>query len=240
MSPLRLLFRTRIAWPCALLALTLLAAGRDPQAGAAPSSKMPTASGRITYQMSGPMKGSMVLSWTENGKKFRQDTKLTGTPPMPPGAGAPKAPMKMESWVLSDGKDIYTVMPMAGKRALRLKGVKGAAGPTGAPLGLGQMLGDAASAKGSKVVGKGTVLGKPCEIRSAKGGKAWVWQGIPLRMEIQMAPNMPMMKVVATRVESAPKLSASLFKVPAGYQIQDMDVSKRGAPGMPPGGHKHP
>lgn len=213
-----------------ILGAAAILTGVGRPAEAAPARQMPTATGRVTYQISGPMKGSMVLSWSENGKKFRQETKMTGVPP-PATPGAPKAaPMSMDTWMLSDGKAMYALMPMGGKKVMRLEGKT--SGPAGAPMGLGQMLGDLGGPSGGKVVGKATLLGRSCEIRATDKGKVWLWKGLPLRMEIQVNPKMPKLTMVATKVESAPKLPAILFKVPAGYQIQEMPA---GGPRMPPG-----
>ncbi len=99
---------------------------------------------------------------------------------------------------------------------------------------------------GGKLVGRATVLGKPCEIREAtvtnRSVKArtrmWMWQSLPLRVESTMqvsgmpagggagAPQTRTIKttLLATKVDTAAKPSAASFKVPAGYQIQDMKM----------------
>ena len=88
------------------------------------------------------------------------------------------------------------------------------------------------------VVGKASVLGRPCEIRTfgpRSAGptvKMWVWNGLPLRTEMTL-PQGGKMTTEATQVEMAPKLSPSLFKLPAGYTVKEMQMPA-GATGAPP------
>jgi hypothetical protein len=98
-----------------------------------------------------------------------------------------------------------------------------------------------------RIVGRGIILGRPCEIRvvslnnaSYKGqAKIWMWQKLPLRSEISMnikmrgvTQNMKM-SMVATQLNTAVKPSPSLFRLPAGYKVQEMgDFQKQMQQGM--------
>ncbi len=185
------------------------------------------ATGRVHYTMTSPkMNGTMTMAWIDHGKRFRQETKMS--------VGQPGQQMTMDTWTLGDGRYLYSHQPMLGKQVMRMPMPKGAGaspmGPTPFP-----------STVGGKVVGKATLLGHPCEIRAmGQGGnrgqvKAWVWKGMPLRVETA-GPQGGAMVLVATQVETAPHLSAESFKVPAGYEIRDMKMPAgvAGGPGKRP------
>jgi hypothetical protein len=104
-------------------------------------------------------------------------------------------------------------------------------------FGIIGIIGAAVAIGAGKVVGKGTVLGRSCEIRSfGPGGqqgqsKVWLWNGMPLKVEASGPQGG--MTMVATRVDTSPKLTPAVFKVPSGYQVKDMQLPT-GAPGAPP------
>jgi hypothetical protein len=114
---------------------------------------------------------------------------------------------------------------MMGKQVLRMKMPKdgGGAGPTGVPIG---------GTKAGKVIGKATILGKPCEIRQIDTAKVWMWKGLALKMENQGGQGMPM-SMTATKLEMPFKASPALFKVPAGYTVTDK-MPAMGGGGAPP------
>ena len=186
-----------------------------------PPLKAPSPTGRLIYKteidtgMGMTMAGTMTVIWAEGGKNFRQETKLTGAPP---GAPAGSAPTTISSWTLGDGNYMYTSMPMMGKTAYRQKLGKQPGGAIGAPPVGGPAQG--------KVVGKGTVLDRPCEIREVSSAKLWMWKGLALKME-KTGGQGPKMKMVATKLEMPFKSKPTQFKVPAGYTITD------NLPGMP-------
>jgi outer membrane lipoprotein-sorting protein len=183
------------------------------------------ATGRVHYRMSSPiMNGTSVVSWIDHGRKFRQDSKMTI------GATASKSPM--QTWSIGDGTNVYAYQPALGKQVLRMKIPKSAGG--GGPMGGTPFV---ASGSGT-VVGKATVLGRSCEIRAlgpksaGPNVKMWVWNGVPLRTEM-ILPQGGKMTTEATNIETAPKLSPALFKLPAGYTIKEMPMPA-GALGAPP------
>jgi hypothetical protein len=184
--------------------------------------------GRVHYRMSSPMMtGTSVVSWIDHGRKFRQDSKMMI------GASAQKTPLN--TWSIGDGSDLYTYQPALGKQLLHTKvpGGQGGAEPMGGTPFVGSGAGT--------VVGKATVLGHPCEIRAfgPKGArppiKAWVWNGVPLRTEMTLPQGQKMVSE-ATQVETAPKLSPTLFQRPAGYTIKELQMpgARPGAPPSPP------
>jgi hypothetical protein len=198
------------------------------------------------YNMSSAMvSGSMTISWLQGGARMRQDMNMKTSMSAPRGRSN-GGPATIKGWTIYDGTYVYTYMPMmgsgGGKRVMRMKlppevsrrmmmgGLNSLAGPAGQ----------------SKVVGKATLLGKPCQIRESTMSnqrvkartRLWMWQGLPLRIESTMqvsgmqagrAPNAAASQtrtirtnLVATKVDTSSKPSAALFKVPAGYSVQDM------------------
>jgi len=212
---------------------TLLAAKPLPVV-AAPASpaRFPTPNGTIKYRMTMggrmPMNSNISMTWTNYGARFRQDSQVH----MNAGGRA----MTMNSWSLYDGKALYAAMPsgMPGQRG----GQKIAMRMTLPQNYLNRMaMGNSPTGAGAgRVAGRGTILGKLCEIRAVdlnnpryKGqAKIWMWQKLPLRSEISM--NMKMqgmtqnmkMSMVATQLNTNVKPSPSLFRLPAGYKVQEM------------------
>ncbi len=214
-----------------------------PAVSAAPSKtaakKFPVPAGRITYNMSGfmGMNGTMTMSWVGHGQKSRQD--MVMRMPGMPGGG-------MNTWTISDGKFMYMSSPMMGKKVMRVKvqSQDGAMPSMGMP---GMNMTGAAT--GGKLVGRANILGKPCEVRLMTMStpqmdmrmKMWMWRGLPLKIENAMkmknaprtsggaTPRIPNinMTMTATKLDLNPKLSPALFKVPAGYTIQDAPVAGR-------------
>lgn len=219
---------------CAALAisavcLTLSASQREVLAAKAkskpaPTPSMPSATGRVTYSFNvTPLSGTSLVTWTDGGKKFRQDMKMSGTAP---GAPAGASLTNVEMWMIGDGTHIYSHQAMMGKQVLRTKLPKGGAGagPTGLPLG-GKTAG--------KLIGKATILGRPCEIRQVETAKIWMWKGLALKMENQGGQGMAM-SMTATRLEMPYKASPTLFKVPAGYTVTDKMPAMGGGGAAPP------
>ena len=197
-------------------------AKKAPAGKPAATASMPSATGRVTYSFQvAPMSGTSTITWIEGGKKFRQDMKLSGNAP---GAPAGAAPTQVEMWMIGDGTYIYSHQPMMGKQVYRMKMPKaspGAAGPAGLPVG---------GAQEGKLIGKGTILGKPCEIRQLQGAKVWSWKGLALKMENTGGAG-PAMTMTATKLEMPYKASPTLFKVPAGYTVTEQMPGIGAAPG---------
>jgi hypothetical protein len=211
-----------------LMVITLVGALAAPSRPAlAAGNEAPMASGRVHYRMTSPMmNGTTVLSWIDHGHKFRQDALIS--------IGSAGKKSQIQSWSLGDGTYLYSYQLTMGKQVLRLKPRRGpgAAGPAGTTPFL---------AGAGKVVGKATFLGKPCEIRVIGAGnpgggmKMWVWKGLPLRTEVTVRQG-GKLTTEATQIETAPKLSPALFRVPAGYQVRDFKMPARrpGPPALPP------
>jgi hypothetical protein len=211
------------------IAAIVAAGGLAVVGGAALADDKPPATGRIHYQMTSPMvNASVVMAWVDHGKKTRQDMKMSV------GSGAQQA--AMDSWTLTDGSYIYTYQPTMGRQVMRIKMSKAA--QTAMATGIAPRVG--AHGQG-KLIGKGTVLGHPCEIRSLAMGRAqaqskvWLWNGMLMKMETN-GPGGGAMKMIATKVETAPRLSPTTFQVPAGYQVKDFELpagAANGAMGHP-------
>lgn len=202
-----------------LAALIVIAAAASTPAGRAEDTqKFQSASGRVTYKLtSAVMNGTNTMMWSDFGKRFRQNTAAKVT--------AQGKTMDMNSWVISDGKNVYMHGPMQGQTVMKMKvdpkqiAARGGLNMMSAPKNLGKSL------------GKATIAGKECEIREMpKGatGKIWIWQNLPLKMELTSA-NGVSMTMEATKVESPVTLPASIFQVPAGMKVQDFQMPARGA-----------
>lgn len=213
-----------------------------PKATTAP--RFPTANGNIKYRMtmgnhmtvSGqmptndrrPMSSSSTVTWANYGARFRQDTQIR----MNVGGRQ----MNMNSWSLYDGKAMYTTLPngMLSQPTNRKIAIRMMLPPNylnrmamgNSPLGAGA----------GRLIGRGTILGKPCEIRvtsfnnlNYKGrAKIWMWQKLPLRSEIFIdfkiigaTANMKT-SMIATQLNTDVKPSPSLFRLPTGYKVQEM------------------
>jgi len=223
--------------------------GAPPSGASRPASarRLPTPNGRVVYKMTNTgaalMSGSISMTWANYGQRIRQDTQMRMT-----GGPKTKTPA-MNSWSVFDGQTVTMGMPGPQRRAMRMKVppnyqsqmmAGGAAGMTGASLG--------------KVIGRATILGKPCVIRTVtlntaqmnSRSKIWMWQNLPLRTEMAMqfktgktnpaqkSPTMmrPMkMTMVATQLNTTIRPTAATFRIPAGYTIQNMgDMQKKMRP----------
>jgi hypothetical protein len=204
---------SRLAMAGVAIGWALVLAGGS---GAAPAKKgaaslvqFPFPSGKVTYKLSSlGGAGTGALSWMESGHKFRQDTRMVlkqGDRTIP-----------VDGWMMYDGTYLYTHQAMMGKNVYRSKpGKPGTSLGMGLPMVSGNNMG--------KVVGKDTVLGKPCEVRQSdiRIGKLkiWTWKNLPLKMHIDPArESAPPVDAVATALTPA-KVAASQFKLPAGYTV---------------------
>jgi len=203
----------------------LAAKGKTPASAAPPA--MPSPSGRVSYRMKVmSLTGTLDVVWSEGGKKSRSDMRMSGTLPGAPSGTT--ASTTMDAWGISDGAYIYSHQPMWGKTVYRMKMPKDSRGAAGTPGSV-----PAKELKSAKLVGKATILGKPCEIREVQGSKVWMWKGLVLKTESTggMAPNL-----TATKLEMPYRAASSLFKVPAGYKVTDQMPGMGGGPGGPAAG----
>ena len=189
------------------------AAASIPGQAAPPKGGFPHATGRIAYKLSNKMmSGTSTLTWVDHGKKLRQE--------MTAKANANGKTINLNNWVISDGKNLYMYNPMLGKKVNRIKmtpEMQKGAGP-GMPM-------IAAPKNLGKALGKATVAGKPCNIHAMPqmpNAKIYVWQNLPLKMEFSGAQGG--MNMEATKVETGIKPAATLFKVPAGYTVEDFKL----------------
>ena len=159
--------------------------------------------GRVTYTITSPaVHGKTVLVWAGSGRKFRQE--ITGT------VGTPGKTKPMSGWTLCDGKFIYTHEQSMGKKVIRQDLPKGGATGSIPMIGLSKDVGT--------VVGKETLLGKPCEIREVGQARFSVWQNLPLKMIATGAKGMSV-TMVATKLEPNVNPSAATFQIPPGYSV---------------------
>jgi hypothetical protein len=211
-----------------LVAASALAVLASPGFTASAIDAKTPATGRVQYRMTGAtMNGTMTMAWANHGRRFRQDMKMS--------IGRDGQQMSMNTWAVADGTHVYMHQPAMGQQVMRMRMPKDA----GSAFSLPGIPNPSARGAG-KVVGKGTVLGRSCEIRSFGAGgrgqsKVWLWNGMPLKVEASGPQGG--MTMIATRVDTTPKLAPSLFKVPSGYQVKEMQLPK-GMPGAPPSGQR--
>jgi hypothetical protein len=175
------------------------------------------------------MNGTSTVTWIESGKRFRQESKVTAQQPGPNGP----VPTKVTSMVICDGKYLYVHNSQQGKQFRRT--------PV-AGKNVGVLTGSVpltVDPKKTKLVGKGEVLGKPCEIREASRMRMWSWKGLPLKMEPAPGPAsegglaamLGSLRVQATKIEPGISPAPALFKVPAGYKVVDAKPPTRSGKG---------
>jgi hypothetical protein len=190
--------------------------------------KFQTPSGRITYKLTSPMmNGTNTLMWSNFGKSFRQYTVAK--------VNAQGKSMDITSWVISDGESIYMHTPMQGQSATRMKLTQDILKKMDSNMSMMQ-----APKNLGKVLGKANIAGKDCEIREMPQGvtgKMWVWQNLPLKMEIT-GKNGVGMTMEATKVETPVTLAPTIFKVPAGMKIQEAPLPNMKPGAMKPGAKK--
>jgi hypothetical protein len=179
----------------------LLAAPR-PSAAPAPSSSLINlaGSGCIAYRVNSNVnndwsRGPMHIAWLQGGKKFRYNTNFTSSIPAGSPEGALARSMTRRSWSLYDGTYFYMATPSMSKRVSRRWAAPEFAGRVASkPYELVGAL--TALTDASKLVGRGVVLSKSCEIRQtsvryalSNGGsmrsyaRVWMWRGLPLCIE---------------------------------------------------------
>lgn len=93
-----------------------------------------------------------------------------------------------------------------------------------------------AAQAGAKKLGTETILGKTCDIYEATGYKQSFWNGMLMRMEIEM--NGMKMSMVATKLATDVDIPAEKFLPPVGIKISAMNPHE--GMGMPPQGGGDP
>lgn len=173
--------------------LVQLQAGEPPSRG-----PLATETGRVTYRFSRKgAAGSTVFAWRHGGHLYRQDFQVSRDSETVLGRGPrfwmlnPRARTAQEA--RRDPNDLW----------LNADWVPYVTPETGA----------------GEVVGRGEVLGRPCEIRRIHQMQVWFWEGLPLRMERDASSKLERVSLVATRLENAPDLPATHFDIPAGFAI---------------------
>ena len=220
----------------ALIPAPYRADARPANAAGAGSASMPGPTGKVIYRYTcGPMSGTSSLTWENNGKHFRQDVNLMGS--VTPGSQS-----SIQTWILGDGKNTYTWLPFYPKKVYRSPlpkpGKNGSS--ASAQNGPGGLPGFGVSGTG-KLLGKATILGKPCEVRKLGQATFWNWKGLSLKMVVNIASG-PQMTVSATEIETPFQAPPGTFRIPHGYQVIDgrPPMPKMGAGGLGGGGATPP
>jgi len=76
---------------------------------------------------------------------------------------------------------------------------------------------------GGQKVGTETINGKDCDIWEIKKmmSKIWIWKSIPIKTQVSMMGMN--VTLIATSVETDIAVMPSMFNIPTGIQIQEMD-----------------
>lgn len=205
----------RLAWRVALgslaagclLALGVMQSQRYTQMGV-----LPTESGRVQYRFSKPgLQGTSQFTWIEHGAMFRQDVQGSRS-----------------ETILGRGTVLFTLNP--GFRRQPATAQRTVVKPTDVWLNAEEMPHITLGSGAGELVGTGTVLGKPCEIRKLHTMRIWYWQGLPLRMERPATAGMRPLSLVAAQLDTDVYAPRSQFQIPPGYTITDFPGR---APGFP-------
>lgn len=199
----------------ALISFLFISCGDKKEgASAPPGSKFGVKAGmaEMTMDMMG-MKTSVVNYWDDFGSKMH--TQVSGE----------MMGMKMNETTIE--KDGYSFKFDAEKKSgTKRKGVS-------TDMHFHDMTPEQLKEKGMTEIGTESVLGKECKVYeldvdqmtgSQPGagqpaqmkGKLWIWQGIPMKMEMG-----ELMKMEATKLEVMESVPASKFEVPADITITD-------------------
>ncbi len=84
---------------------------------------------------------------------------------------------------------------------------------------------------GAKLEGRGTVLGKECDIYSLMHVKVWLWKGILLMQRAELNGVVTEMKAVSIDTEFEP--TSEMFMPPADVKISDASSMGQMPPGHP-------
>jgi hypothetical protein len=169
-------------------------------------------SGKIVYQSTGSMTGTETLYFDNYGMEEIKTTKVVMEMMGIKQETSTKVIMK-DKWIYSIDNTTNT--------ANKLENPIYSMFPDGVS---GDEIGEKMMVKmGGKKIGSETIDGRDCDIWELKKmmSKIWVWQTIPIKTEI----NMMGMNITqtATSVETDIPVMPSMFQIPAGIQIQEMD-----------------
>lgn len=73
---------------------------------------------------------------------------------------------------------------------------------------------------GGEIIGEENILGKKCEIMSMLGTKTWIYKGVALKSEAKILGVKNFED--ATEFEENVKIPASKFKIPEGFEVEDL------------------
>lgn len=209
------MFSTRWAWRVALgglaagclLALGVVQSQRYTQMGV-----LPAESGRVHYRFSKPgLRGTSQFTWIEHGAMFRQEVQGSRS-----------------ETILGRGKELFTLNPAFRRQPATAQRVE--VKPTDVWLNAEEIPNITLGSGAGELVGMGTVLGKPCEIRKLHTMRIWYWQGLPLRMERPATARMRPLSLVAVQLDTDVYAPKSQFQIPPGYTVTNFPGR---APGFP-------
>jgi outer membrane lipoprotein-sorting protein len=115
------------------------------------------------------------------------------------------------------------------KTATRMPGMMGMGG--GSRVNFMKLTDDVIKANNIKELGEETIAGKPCKKYSmsvsmmgqSQEQTVWVYQGITLKSSSQS--DFGAMEQTASKFEENATIPASMFEIPEGVKIQDMDMN---------------
>lgn len=120
------------------------------------------------------------------------------------------------------------------KTATRMPGMGGFGGRGGAQVNFMNLTEDVIKNNNIKEIGEEVVAGKTCkkysmsvsQMGQSSEAVVWVYKGVTLKTETQS--QMGTMVQAATKFEENANIPASMFTVPEGITVQDMDMNMMG------------
>jgi len=169
-------------------------------------------SGIIEYEMSGAQKGTETVYFDKWGMREAKYTKSSMT--------IMGITRKTNQLTIMDGEWVYTIDldKKTGTKTKNpfLKEITEGAGTKD----LGE-IGERMMNRMGEQVGSEEVAGKMCEVWEVKdaGSRSWVWNGIPLKTQVNMAGMQ--ITMTATRFEEGALIPEDKFAIPAGATITE-------------------
>jgi hypothetical protein len=196
-----------------LLAAALAVTATSTEALASEIHRYKVQSGMVEYELDGAWTGTESLFFDRWGMREAKTTQAT--------IQAMGTSVKRNQLTLMDGEWTY-IADLDAKTGTKmatpqLKELIESARKEGKDL---TDLGEEAYARmGGKKVGQETMIGKPCDVWSIEslGTKVWVWQGVPLKTEVDMMGQ----RLVSTaiKIDEKAEVAEERFALPAGVKF---------------------
>lgn len=168
-------------------------------------------SGIIEYELTGAQSGKEIIYFDDYGSR---EAKFTETEMSFGGFS-----QKVNTLNIIEGKMIYTIDLATNTGTKAENPIFNQFDPNGekSMMEIGEQM---MRQMGGQMIGQETVLGKTCDLWEVRQlqSKTWIWEGIPLKMDINMGMQM---NSVATSIKEGPVPQEKL-EIPSGITFQDL------------------